>query len=131
MPKKLSVVADDDPLVRTLVKFLLEAEGFHTIEAENGVQALGLVHSFDGVVDLLVSDIQMPEMDGFTMACTVRTEFPLIPVVLVSGHAGIEPARILNAGFEFVQKPFQPATLLNAVKKVMRIAPPARGHSAS
>jgi CheY-like chemotaxis protein len=131
MPKKLSVVADDDPLVRTLVKSLLDAEGFHTMEAENGVQALGFVHSFDGAVDLLVSDIQMPEMDGFTMACSVRAEFPLIPVVLVSGHAGIEPDRILDAGFEFVQKPFQPATLLNAVKKVMRDAPPARGHSAS
>lgn len=81
-------------------------------------------------MNLLVSDIEMPEMDGFTMACYVRAEFPLIPVILVSGHSGIEPARILSAGFEYVQKPFRPATFLSAVKKVMRDAPPARGHSA-
>lgn len=83
-------------------------------------------------VDLLVSDIQMPEMDGFTMACAVRAGFPLIPVILVSGQAAIDPATILNAGFEFVQKPFQPATFLSAVEKAMRgRTPPARGHSAS
>ena len=80
---------------------------------------------------MLVSDIEMPEMDGFTMACSVRAGFPLIPVILVSGQAAIDPATILNAGFEFVQKPFRPTTLLNAVKRVMRDAPPARRHSAS
>jgi CheY-like chemotaxis protein len=132
MPNKLSLVADDDPFVRNVIKALLHANDFHTIEAENGVQALALVHTFHGAVDLLVSDIQMPEMDGFTMACAVRAGFPLIPVILVSGQAAIDPATILNAGFEFVQKPFQPATLLSAVEKAMRgRTPPARGHSAS
>jgi two-component system cell cycle response regulator CpdR len=132
MPNKLSLVADDDPFVRTLIKSVLHAEGFHTMEAENGVQALELVRRFDGAVDLLVSDIEMPEMDGFTMACSVRTAFPMIPVILVSGQPVIDRAALLNAGFEFVQKPFQPATLLSAVEKVMRgRTPPARGHSAS
>ena len=130
--KKISLVVDDDPFVRNLIKALLRADGFHTIEAEDGVQALGLVHEFGGVVDLLVSDIEMPEMDGFTMACFVRTAFPLVPIILVSGRAEIEPAKLLNAGFEFVQKPFQPTTFLSAVEKVMRVrTPPARGHSAS
>jgi CheY-like chemotaxis protein len=70
-------------------------------------------------VDLLVSDIQMPKMDGLTLACSLRGEFPAIPVILVSGYCDIQQAGRLHA-FEFVPKPFLPATLLQAVKKVMR-----------
>ncbi len=129
--KKISLVVDDDPFVRNVIKALLHADGFYTIEAENGVQALELVRKLDGAVDLLVSDIEMPQMDGFTMACSVRAEFPLIPIILVSGQAKIEPAKLLNAGFEFVSKPFYPALFLSVVKNVMRDAPPARRHTAS
>jgi DNA-binding NtrC family response regulator len=49
----------------------------------------------------------------------VRAEFPAIPLILVSGYAEIEQAKLPNSGFEFVQLPFHPATLLSAVKKVM------------
>ena len=70
-------------------------------------------------MDLLVSDIKMPLMDGITLACSVRAEFPAIALILVSGYAEIEQAKIPDSGFEFVQLPFHPATLLSAVKKVM------------
>jgi two-component system cell cycle sensor histidine kinase/response regulator CckA len=77
------------------------------------------MHELGGAVDLVVSDIRMPLMDGFTLACSVRAEFPAIPLILVSGYAEIEQANLPNSGFEFVQLPFHPATLLSAVKKVM------------
>ena len=77
------------------------------------------MHELRGAVDLLVSDIQMPLMDGITLACSVRAEFPAIPLILVSGYAEIEEAKLPDTGFEFVQIPFHPATLLSAVKKVM------------
>ena len=66
---------------------VLRSDGFQTIEAENGVQALELMRKLDTTVDLLVSDIQMPKMDGITLACSVRAEFPPVPVILISGYA--------------------------------------------
>jgi DNA-binding NtrC family response regulator len=120
MSHKISLVVDDEPSVRNFIMAVLQCDGFLTIEAENGVHALDLLNKLDGAVDLLVSDIKMPVMDGITLARSVLAEFPSIPVILVSGYAEIEQAKLPNSGFEFVQLPFHPDTLLSAVKRVMR-----------
>jgi CheY-like chemotaxis protein len=120
MSHRTSLVVDDEPSVRTFIGAVLRSDGFQTIEAENGVQALELMRKLGTGVDLLVSDIKMPKMDGITLACSVRAEFPAIPLILVSGHAEIEQAEHPDADFEFVQKPFLPATLLSKVKRVMK-----------
>jgi CheY-like chemotaxis protein len=120
MSHKISLVVDDEPSVRSFIVAVLQGDGFQTIEAENGVQALEQMRKLGAPVDLLVSDIRMPIMDGITLACSVRAEFPAIPLILVSGYAEIEEAKLPNSGFEFVQLPFHPATLLSVVKKVMR-----------
>jgi CheY-like chemotaxis protein len=125
MSHKISLVVDDEPSVRKFIMAVLQTEGFQTIEAENGVQALELMRKLDTPVDLLVSDIQMPKMDGLTLACSLRAEFPAIPVILVSSYAETEQAIHTELNVEFVQKPFLPATLLRTVKKVMR---PKRTH---
>ena len=105
MSHKISLVVDDEPSVRDFIVAVLQGDGFQTIEAENGVHALELMHKLGGAVDLLVSDIKMPLMDGITLACSVRAEFPAIPLILVSGYAEIEQAKLPNSGFEFVQTP--------------------------
>jgi DNA-binding NtrC family response regulator len=119
MSHRTSLVVDDEPSVRNFIRAVLQSDGFHTIEAENGVQALELLRRPGTDVDLVVTDIKMPLMDGITLACSVRAEFPAIPLILVSGYAEIEQAKLPDTGFEFVQIPFHPATLLGAVKKVM------------
>src|SRR5215471_17190906 len=108
MSNRISLVVDDEPSVRDFIIAVLQGDGFQTIEAENGIHALELLHKLDGAVDLLVSDIRMPLMDGFTLACSVRAEFPAIPLILVSGYANLP-----NSDFEFVQLPFHPAILLS------------------
>jgi CheY-like chemotaxis protein len=120
MSHKISLIVDDEPSVRWYIRTVQQSGGFQTIEAENGVQALELMRKLGTSVDLLVSDIKMPKMDGITLACSVRAEFPAIPLILVSGHAEIEQLEHPDADFEFVQKPFLPATLLRVVKKLMR-----------
>jgi CheY-like chemotaxis protein len=115
----MSLVVDDEPSVRKFIIAVLQSDGFQTIEAENGVQALELIRKLGVTLDLLVSDIQMTKMDGIMLACSVRSEFPAIPLILVSGYAEIEQAKIPNAGYEFIQKPFPPSMLLKTVKKVM------------
>jgi CheY-like chemotaxis protein len=117
MSNKKSLVVDDDPSVRKFIKAVLQTDGYQTSEAENGVQALALLRKLCGAVDLLVSDIKMPLMDGIALACSVRAEFPAIPIILVSGYAASEHGSC--ADYEFLQKPFFPATLLALVKKVV------------
>jgi CheY-like chemotaxis protein len=128
MPGKKSLVVDDDPSVRRFIKAVLQSDGYQTTEAENGVQALDLLHKLCGAVDLVVSDIKMPIMDGLALARLVHDEFPVIPIILVSGYAGVQEGHEPYAAFEFLQKPFLPATLLTMVKKVMM--PKARTASA-
>jgi CheY-like chemotaxis protein len=119
MSNKKSLVVDDEPSVRKFIKAVLQSDGYQITEAENGVQALELLRKLCGAVDLLVSDIKMPIMDGITLACSVSEEFPALPIVLVSGYAEMERAKHPELKFEFVQKPFLPATLLSVVKAVM------------
>jgi DNA-binding NtrC family response regulator len=122
---KISLVVDDEPSVRNFIMAVLQSDGFQSIEAENGAQALELLRKPGTDVDLVVTDIKMPLLDGMTLACSVRAEFPAIPIILVSGYAEIEQAKLPDTGFEFVQIPFHPATLLSAVKKVMMSNRPA------
>jgi CheY-like chemotaxis protein len=78
----------------------------------DGVQALQIVQELDGDVDLIVSDVQMPNGDGLRLAQAVKDSYPAIPVVLISGQ--VKP----HGSFEFVQKPFPPATLMKAVRRL-------------
>ena len=112
----LALIVDDEPAVRMYVTTILRGEDFHTLEAEDGAEALEIVEDLGGGVDLIVTDIQMPNGDGLTLANAVTKSFPVVPVILVSGSAKPDVA------FEFVKKPFSPNALLQAVRKVCRRA---------
>ena len=100
------------------VTTILRGEDFHTLEAEDGAEALEIVEDLGGGVDLIVTDIQMPNGDGLTLANAVKNSFPEVSVILVSGNP--QP----DAGFEIVPKPFSPGALLQAVWGVLaRMSP--------
>jgi two-component system cell cycle sensor histidine kinase/response regulator CckA len=107
----VSLVVDDEPSVRRYMSTILQREDFRTLEAQDGAHALQIVQELGGGVDLIVSDIQMPNGDGLSFAQAIKATFPAVPVILVSGNA--RP----DADFEFVKKPFLPATLLSVVRK--------------
>jgi two-component system, cell cycle sensor histidine kinase and response regulator CckA len=109
----VSLVVDDEPSVRRYVSAILEREHFEILEAEDGARALQVVNQLGGGLDLIVSDIQMPNMDGVSFAQAVKDSFPEMPVILVSGYAEA------GSGFEFVEKPFSPGALLKAVRNVL------------
>ncbi|HEY2016222.1 MAG TPA: response regulator [Bryobacteraceae bacterium] len=109
----VSLVVDDEPSVRQYVRRILQRAHFEILEAEDGARGLQIVRDLNGDIDLIVSDIQMPNGDGLSLAHAVKDSYPAVRVILVSGCAAPEP------GFEFVQKPFAPKLLLKAVRKVM------------
>jgi CheY-like chemotaxis protein len=113
MSQRISLVVDDEPAVRRYIATILQQEDFQTVEAEDGVHGLEIVRELGDGVALVISDIEMSGMDGLALARNVKESHPMIPIVLVSGQAN--PGN----GFEFVQKPFPPGTLLKAVETVM------------
>lgn len=114
----ISVIVDDEPAIRRYIMSILDRENFQTVEAEDGTRGLQLVRELGETVELIVSDIQMPNGDGLTFARAVKQSFPAVPVILISGCA--EPDGEFDG---FIRKPFPPHALVQAVRNVRRHAP--------
>jgi len=104
------LVVDDDPHIRNFMKLVLEKDHFQALEAESGVHAFQIVERIDGQLDVIVTDVQMPEGSGLTLAWAVRATFPHIAILLVSGRAQPE------SDFAFLEKPFSSAELIRSVR---------------
>ena len=113
------LVVDDDPHIRAVLRFALGREGFETMEAAGGVEAL---RAFDrGRPDLVVLDILMPDMDG-TEVCRRMRARSAVPVLFLSSKDD-EMDRILGlelGGDDYVTKPFSPRELVARVRAVLR-----------
>ena len=124
---RYALVADDETAVRKLIVRALQIIGFDVLEAENGKQALEL--SRQNQVDLVVTDCQMPVMDGFTLIKKLKSELPQTPVILVSGQnlGGPEMSEIggRHAVQDVLHKPFPLLALHRAALRAV-----GRGSSA-
>jgi two-component system cell cycle sensor histidine kinase/response regulator CckA len=108
---------DDEPQVRFLVASALEDEGFFVVTAGNGQDALALSELCQRRVDLLVTDIAMPGMDGATLARELLARAPDLPVILMSGtYNGADITGVGSA--RFLAKPFSLANLVGLVRAV-------------
>ena len=116
------LVVDDEPLMRSMMTQVLQQEGFSVLTAACGSEGLKLFRAHRHEIDLLITDIVMPEMDGPSLAANVRAECPDMPVLLMSGYCD---SRQLQSDFEFLPKPFSIADLLNRVRCLMQHIPVA------
>ncbi len=121
MPKHILIV-DDSKTVRNLVAFIMKKEGFKVTTAENGLDGLERLYSAEKI-DLIVSDINMPRMDGFTFIKTVREQdaYRDIPIIVLSTEGqekDIQAGLSLGANLYMV-KPAQPEKLLRNVKMLL------------
>lgn len=115
------LIVDDERLERNGIKFLLkrEQEEFEVVEACNGKDALGVLQS--GKVDILLSDIKMPYMNGLELAAQARTMYPDMPIVIFSGYNDFSFAReALRYGVsDYVLKPVDPDEFHKTMEKVI------------
>ncbi|CAN5181131.1 hypothetical protein BH10PSE10_BH10PSE10_27990 [soil metagenome] len=118
------LVEDEDGL-RSLNARGLRSRGYTVIEAGNGVEALEALEREEGAVDLVVSDVVMPEVDGPTMLTEMRKRNPDLKIIFVSGYAedAFEKSLPENQQFNFLPKPFTLSQLVAAVKETMTPAP--------
>ena len=118
------LLVDDDAAVRHLTKALLQREGYQVLEAVDGNNALALARKIGGNVDLLITDVRMPEMDGPALGKAFRKAYSTVPVIYISGFTeGLEVKELhdFEHGFAFVGKPFQPNVLLETVSRMLNI----------
>ena len=119
------LVVDDDPRTREAVSLYLGSLGYQVETAGDAQGGLDVVRSG---VDLVISDIRMPEMDGIEFLEVIRTLQPSLPVILITGYPGPEAAwdaRQLEAT-ALISKPFRLETLANHVRMIFRESDPAR-----
>lgn len=113
------VVADDEPSVRKLVRGILAGAGYQVIEAANGKEVLSLIES--KVIDLLVTDLAMPELDGIETIAVLRQSRPKLKIIAMSGRfVGplLQAAEHLGAHVSLA-KPVQAEELLAAVRRLI------------
>jgi len=121
MPKHILIV-DDSKTVRNLVAFIMKKEGFKVTTAEDGLDGLEKLYAAE-LVDLIVSDVNMPRMDGFTFIKNVREQeaYRDIPIIVLSTEGqdkDIETGLTLGANLYMV-KPAQPEKMVRNVKMLL------------
>jgi two-component system cell cycle sensor histidine kinase/response regulator CckA len=115
------LLVEDEEGLRSLNARGLRSRGYSVIEASNGVEAIEALEQENGAVDLVVSDVVMPEMDGPTLLKEMRDRNPELKIIFVSGYAedAFEKSLPENQQFAFLPKPFTLSQLVAAVKETM------------
>ena len=113
------LVAEDEPAVRALVRNTLERQGYRVLEARDGGEALAMAHEYSGRIDLLLTDVAMPVMDGRELASRLRHSFTGLRVIYMSGYVDdvLRPMEPRNG--PFFQKPFTATALAQLVREVL------------
>ena len=121
MPRVL--IADDEDSMRTLVARAIAMDGHDTVTAEDGAEALEILNREQGAFDLLLTDIQMPVMDGIALALGAARDFPELTILLMTGYADQrERAHGLDALIhDVIQKPFSLPVLRAAVEEALAV----------
>ena len=122
MPRIL-VIDDDEPL-RSVLCRALERAGYDALEAADGRAALEVLRLQDGRVDVIVTDIVMPDMEGIELIMSLRKTHPSLPVIAMSGRWALEPPRLppdcpRRRCRKVLVKPFEIQTLLTTVKVLL------------
>jgi DNA-binding response OmpR family regulator len=117
------LVADDEVMIRNLVTLLLQGKGFVVLSASDGQEALELSRSYPGTIDMLITDMEMPRLNGMDLCAHLREERPGIKMVVMSG-ADMKQIVGQNLNLPFLPKPFDGETLMARVQGIL--APPVQ-----
>jgi CheY-like chemotaxis protein len=115
------MVVEDEESVRTMTGRLLASEGYGVLEAANGREALALVASGSTRIDLVITDVAMPVVNGRELAERLRQIRPGIPVLFMSGYTDDEMVRrgLIDPDHPFLSKPFTPEVLASKVRALL------------
>jgi len=115
------LLVEDDTMVRTLVRKVLETHGYTVLEAANGAVAMAISQTHEDPISLLLTDLMIPSMNGRELARRFMRMWPEGKVLFMSGYANDSPSQqnLVEEGGRFIQKPFSPGELAEAVREVL------------
>lgn len=119
------LVVDDERSVRELIRINLESEGIKVYAAEGGKQALEICIKPDSAVDILITDILMPHMNGRDLANRISSIKPYIKVLFVSAYSAeiLTQYNLCPEGADYIKKPFTKTQLLDRISRVWDSSP--------
>jgi DNA-binding NtrC family response regulator len=129
------LVADDEDNLRRVLQAILKRDGYEVVEAENGAEAL---RQMDDSIDVVITDLKMPEIDGMEVLRRVITGYTGIPVIMITAHGSVGHAveAVKTGAFDYIEKPFEQQQIRDTVEKAVkqaeanRSAPRAAGGAA-
>jgi len=121
------LLAEDEVVVRNLLQRILMKHGYDVMAGANGHEALSLAESYDGHIHLLVTDIQMPEMNGFDLVAMIKEQRPATEILMMSGRYSGDLGQ-LTSETAFIRKPFLPKLLLERVEQLLTRGRDRDGH---
>jgi signal transduction histidine kinase/ActR/RegA family two-component response regulator len=115
------LLVEDQDDVRGVAKHILVRHGYHVLEARNGDEAMSACEQYRGVIDLLLTDVVMPHINGRELANRLLKMRPGMKVLYMSGYTENAVIRhgVLDAGIEYLQKPFLPEQLVRRVREAV------------
>jgi PAS domain S-box-containing protein len=115
------LVVEDEQLVLNLLSRSLREAGYHVIEASDGRAALERMIELEGKVDGVVTDIIMPRLNGRELATEIRSRWPGLPILFISGYTNedVVGRGLISRGEAFLQKPFDPRSLSAKVREML------------
>jgi CheY-like chemotaxis protein len=111
------LIADDEESMRSLVARAIAMDGHDIVTAQDGAEALDILSREDGAFDLLLTDIQMPIMDGIALALSAARDFPALTILLMTGfaHQRERASNLTAIAHDVITKPFSVADIRTAV----------------
>jgi CheY-like chemotaxis protein len=114
------LLVEDQPSVRRLLSQTLLLNGYEVLEAADGLEAIQIVDQHAHPIDLLLTDVVMPNLNGGELARRVAEKRPEMRVLFTSGYMDDSVVKgIVSTGAQFLPKPFSPGTLLQKVRNVL------------
>jgi CheY-like chemotaxis protein len=115
------LLVEDEAIARHAFAQILRSHRHEVIEAADGAEALKLLDKY--AVDLVVTDLVMPGLDGFSLVTRIRQKLPAVPIVIISGYTAQFAAPALNEATEFLPKPIDPPVLMATVQRLLAQSP--------
>jgi len=111
------LLVEDEAITRTSFAEILRGHGYEVIESGDGVEALALVAKHRQIIDLVITDMVMPGMNGITLFPNLKLLMPKVPIIMMSGYMSKRGGEaILGNEAKFLEKPIKPEVLLGIVQ---------------